>query len=55
MPCGTKKMKKGGMAKVADTAVKKHEKKMHGMKSGGMAVRGKGAATKGYTARGPMG
>ena len=49
------KMKSGGMAKVADKAVKKHEKSMHGMKSGGMVCRGKGAATKGYKARGPMG
>jgi hypothetical protein len=55
--CGgkTKRMKNGGMAKVAKKEVKAHEKKMHGMKSGGVVVRGKGAATKGYKARGPMG
>lgn len=46
--CGTKKMKAGG--KVAKP------KKMAKMsKSGGMKIRGTGAATKGTMARGPMG
>jgi hypothetical protein len=46
--CGTKKMKAGG--KVAKP------KKMAKMpKSGGVKIRGTGAATKGTMARGPMG
>lgn len=54
-----KMMKSGGMAtakKAATTAVKAHEKRMHGMKKGGgVKIRGTGAATKGTMARGPMG
>jgi hypothetical protein len=53
-------MKKGGMAKdkpmmkkVAEKAVKGHEKKLHGMKSGGMAVtkmaKGGGCEVRGKT------
>jgi hypothetical protein len=65
---GVKAAKKGGlmkhsdmrkdmpmMAKVAAKAVKGHEKKLHGMASGGILVRGGKAQTKGKMARGPMG
>lgn len=45
--CGSKKMKKGGMAKSSCGT-----KKM--AKGGGVKVRGCGAATKGTMARGPM-
>lgn len=46
---------KKDMKKVADKAVKKHEKEMHKMRSGGgIKIRGTGAATKGVRARGPM-
>ena len=41
--------------KIADTEVKGHEKKMHGMATGGILVRGGKAQTKGKMARGPMG
>jgi len=47
--CGTKKMKTGG--KVANQS-KKTQKPAK--KSGGIKVRGTGAATKGLMARGPM-
>jgi hypothetical protein len=57
---GVGKMAKGGMAKdkpmmkkVAEKAVKGHEKKLHGMKHGGMAAtkmaKGGGIETKGKT------
>jgi hypothetical protein len=58
-----KKYLSGGDVKqvknIADTeagkAVKGHEKKMHGMATGGIVVRGGKAQTKGKMARGPMG
>ena len=40
--------------KIADTEVKGHEKKMHGMATGGILVRGGKAQTKGKMARGPL-
>ena len=49
--CGTKKMKAGG--KIAKP--KKMAKMSKMPKSGGMKIRGTGAATKGTIARGPMG
>lgn len=46
-------MKKDG--KKHSKTVREHEKKHHGMKSGGkVKVRGCGSATKGKYARGPM-
>lgn len=45
--CGTKKMKAGGK-------VSKPKKVAKAPKSGGVKVRGTGAATKGLYARGPM-
>ena len=41
--------------KIADKEVKGHEKRLHGMNSGGVVVRGGKAQTKGKMARGPMG
>jgi hypothetical protein len=41
--------------KIADKEVKGHEKKLHGMATGGVVVRGGKAQTKGKMARGPMG
>jgi len=46
--CGSKGMKKGGMAKKSSCGTKKMAK------GGGVKVRGCGAATKGTMARGPM-
>lgn len=48
--CGTKNMKAGG--KVAN---KSKKMKKPAKKTGGVKVRGTGAATKGLYARGPMG
>jgi hypothetical protein len=47
--CGTKKMKMGGKVANQSKKMKKPAKK-----SGGIKVRGTGAATKGLMARGPM-
>lgn len=47
--CGTRKMKKGGKVANQSKKMKKPAKK-----SGGIKVRGTGAATKGLYARGPM-
>ena len=41
--------------KIADKEVKGHEKRLYGMNSGGVVVRGGKAQTKGKMARGPMG
>ena len=48
--CGTKKMKMGGKVANQTKKMKKPAKK-----SGGVKIRGTGAATKGTMARGPMG
>ena len=54
MKCGSKKMAKGGMAKAGASRRMMAQEKAIPMKSGGIVVRGKGAATKGFKARGPM-
>jgi len=41
--------------KIAGEKVMGHEKKLHGMATGGVVVRGGKAQTKGKMARGPMG
>lgn len=51
MKCG-KKMAKGGIARPAPSKAK--PMKGMAMKSGGVVMRGKGAATKGFKANGPM-
>lgn len=63
MKCGSKKMAKGGMAKAGASRRMMAQEKAMPMKAGGkvkayaeggVVVRGKGAATKGFKARGPM-